>query len=229
MRLRTLVSAVCASAVVAGTLAGQDLQPNMAVLPFEDGGSYGRDQEDFAALERGIPGMLISELMLHPDARLVDRAEAQRLLDGQNLVETAHVNAATAAAVGRVAGVDYVVFGTYVDLYGKFRIDARIVDVKRAEIVQVAAANADRAGMFHVLQRIAVEILADVRLPPLPEDIEATRTSRTVPTDALTWYGRALLYQDRGDVSGALECYRRALEILPDYAEAREGLRRIEP
>jgi Tfp pilus assembly protein PilF len=38
-----------------------------------------------------------------------------------------------------------------------------------------------------------------------------------------------LWYQDRGETSRAAEFYRRALEVSPDYAEAQEGLRGIEP
>ena len=42
--------------------AAQDTRPGIAVLPFENGGSYGQDKENFEALEKGIAGMLISEL-----------------------------------------------------------------------------------------------------------------------------------------------------------------------
>ena len=68
------------------------------------------------------------------------------------------------------------------------------------------------------------QILADVELPPL----QASRGSRTVPTEALTFYSRALLYQDNGDEARAAEYYRRALEVTPDYTEAQEGLRLLE-
>jgi hypothetical protein len=41
---------------------GQDTRPGIAVFPFTNGGSYGQGKEDFDALERGIAGMMISEL-----------------------------------------------------------------------------------------------------------------------------------------------------------------------
>ncbi len=63
----------------------QDTRPGIAVLPFENGGSYGQDKENFDALEKGIAGMLISELAQNPAARLVDRSETQKFLDEQNL------------------------------------------------------------------------------------------------------------------------------------------------
>ena len=228
MRLRTLAYLV-AAAVAARSMAGQDPRPGMAVLPFQDGGSYGQDQDDFAALERGIPGMLVSELSLQPEARLVDRRQTQRVFHQQNLAQSRHVNAATAANIGRLVGARYVVFGTFVDLYGTFRIDARIVDAETSEIIHVATASNDRENLFRIVQEIAQKVLADLEFPPLSGDIEAARTGRNVSTDAVTLYGRALWYQDQDEPSRAAEFYRRALEVFPNYTEAQEGLRGINP
>jgi tetratricopeptide (TPR) repeat protein len=50
--------------------------------------------------------------------------------------------------------------------------------------------------------------------------------SRQVPTEALTYYSRALLYHDRGQRDRAIEMYTRALEVFPEYAEAQQGLQR---
>lgn len=221
----SLLLLACVAGV--GSATAQDSRPGIAVLAFENGGSYGQDKENFSALERGIPGMLISELRQHPDARLVDRSETQRLLDEQDLGASGRVDAATAARIGELVGARYMVFGTFIDVYGEFRIDARIVDVESSEILYVATSNNNREELFHIIQDIAGQILADVELPPLPTNGQA-RQSRDVPTDALTYYSRALLYQDRGDSAQAIEFYRRALEVFPDYTEAQEGLRHVE-
>ena len=103
----------------------QDTRPGIAVLPFENGGSYGQDKENFDALEKGIAGMLISELAQNPGARVVDRSETQRLLDEQNLGKDGRVDAATAAKIGKLVGAKYMVMGNFIDFYGKFRVDAR--------------------------------------------------------------------------------------------------------
>ena len=227
MRLRTLAYALMAATILAGSAAGQNLRPESAVLAFQDGGSYGQDPEDAVARERGISGMLVSELSLNPDARLVDRGETQRGTDSQGLAEGGRVNAATATNVGRLVDAHYVVFGTFVDMYGQFRIDARIVDSETGEIIHVATASDDRDGLFRIIQDISQQILADLEFPPLPSGIEATRTGRNVPTNALMFYSRALLYQDRGDTPRAMEFYRMALAAFPNYGEAQQGLQSI--
>jgi TolB-like protein len=214
--------------MMAQPATGQDARQVIAVLAFENGGSYGLDREDFAALERGIPGMLLSQLRQHPDVRAVDRSETQALLDEQNLGAGGRIDAATAAHIGTALGASYVVFGTFIDVYGEFRIDARIVDAESGEILHVATATNNREELFRMIQGIADQILADGDLPRMPATIENARAARSVPTDALTFYSRALLYQDGGDMARATEYYRSALEISPDYTEAQEGLQQVE-
>ncbi|MFN2315670.1 MAG: CsgG/HfaB family protein [Gemmatimonadales bacterium] len=230
---RSVLTAVLTLIVAAGTLPApamaQDSRPGVAVLPFENGGSYGREAEDLEALRRGIAGILISELATRPAIRLVDRAETQRLLDEQNLAASGRVDAATAARVGRLVGARYMIAGTFLDLYGDFRIDARIIDVETGEIVNVVRSDPslkDRRQLYAMIQSVAERIATEARFPAAGADAGA-RSSREIPTEAVTFYSRALLYEDRGDRTKATEYYQRALQLFPAFTEASEGLRKV--
>jgi len=224
-----LAAALTAAGVGAPpTPAAAQAAPGVAVLPFENGGSYGRDKEDLEALRRGIAGMLISELSTRPGIRLVDRSETQRLLDEQNLAASGRVDAATAARVGRMVGARYMIAGTYIDLYGDFRLDARIIDVETGEIVTVVRSDPrfrDRKDLYRLIQSVAERIATDAKFPTVGADA-GTRAARDIPTEALGHYSRALLYQDRGEAAKAIEYYERALQVFPAYTEASEGLRK---
>ncbi len=211
-------------------LQAQDSRPGIAVMPFENGGSYGQDKENFEALEKGIAGMLISELAQNPAARIVDRSSVQRLLDEQNLGKDGRADAATAAKIGKLVGARYMVMGSFVDLYGRFRVDARIVDVETSEILKVVRSDPKfekREELFKLLQTVAERLMAETKLPALTAEMSRAVRARNVPTEALTYYSRALLYQDRGDKTKAAEFYRKAIDVFPDYAEANEGLKKI--
>src|SRR3989441_4809141 len=80
---------------------GQDTRPGIAVLPFDNSGSYGQDKENFDALQKGIAGMLISELAANPAARVVEREEIEKLLAEQSLGASGKVTPETAAKIGR--------------------------------------------------------------------------------------------------------------------------------
>src|SRR3989475_13159126 len=64
---------------------GQDTRPGIAVFPFDKGGSYGQDKDNFDALQKGIAGLKISDLAANAAVRVVERDELQKLLDEQNL------------------------------------------------------------------------------------------------------------------------------------------------
>lgn len=208
-----------------------DARPGLAVLPFENGGSYGREREDYDALRRGIAAILIADLALNPAIRLVDRAETQRILDEQALGSAGRVDAGTAARVGRLVGARYMITGTFIDLYGDFRLDARIIDVETGEILRVVRSDAkfsDIKQLSSMIGSVAQRILAETNLPALPASAAtATVAARQVPTEALNLYSRGLLYEDRGERDRAIDYYERALAAFPEFTEARDALRKL--
>src|SRR5436190_1067818 len=117
---------------------GQDTRPGIAVFPFENGGSYGQDKDNFDALQKGIAGLMI----------------------------------------------------------------------------------------FDLIRTVATKLMRDANLPALQKQASEQRMNRQVPTEALTYYSRALLYHDRGQKDKAVEMYEKALRVFPDFAEASDGLKR---
>jgi TolB-like protein len=224
----TMLVALALAAMLPAVGEAQDSRPGIAVMPFQNGGSYGRDKEDFDALQVGIPAMLMSELSRNPGARVVDRSDINRILQEQNLATEGRVDAATAARVGKLVGARYMIMGTFIDHYGRMRIDARIVDVETSEILKVVSSQREREKLFDMIGETATAIMENTKLPPLPAE-QAQAGPRQIPTEALTYYSRALLYQDRGDNAKAVEYYSKALEVFPQYAEAQQGLQRIRP
>jgi TolB-like protein len=229
-RMLTVLLALASATPALAQQATPDTRPGMAVLPFENGGSFGRDKEDFDALRGGIAAVLIDELAQNPAVRVVDRAVINNLISEQNLARDGRVDAATAARVGKLVGAKYMVTGSFIDAYGDFRVTARIIDVETGEIIKVVSNDEsmrDRRQMFKIFQNVATKLMTGVNLPALPRQVAQAAEHRNVPTDALTFYSRALLYEDRGDKPKAAEYYRRATDAFPGYAQAEEGLRRV--
>jgi TolB-like protein len=217
-----------AAIAIALPLHAQDARPAIAVLPFENGGSYGQDKENFDALEVGLPAILSATLAAHPGVRIVDGAGVRDAMGRQPPGAAGHIDAASATQVAKAAGARYAVTGSFADFYGKFRINARVVDAQSGEIVKVVSNDdpklQDRAQLGAILQLVSERVVAAMGLPPIPPGAAALR--RAVPTDALTDYSRGLMFEARGDKSKAAEAYQRALTAYPDYPEAREGLAR---
>jgi TolB-like protein len=219
---RTLALVALATAPV----MAQTKQVVIAVLPFEDRGSYGQDKEVFRALTLGIPATLVSELSEHPELRLADRNQVAQALQSQGLGPNARVDAATAAKVGKQLGARYAVTGNFADFYGKFRLDARIVDTDNGQIVKVVSNNdpklQDRADLFRIIQMVAHRVLAEATGQAPRGGAEPA----IIPTEALSQYSLGLLYETQGDKGKAGEHYQRALSAFPNYRDAREGVER---
>jgi len=78
MRARAVLTVLCLMPVLLGAQQrDQETRPGIAVLPFNNGGSYGQGKEDFDALERGIAGMMISEPRHPGPRRSPDRVEGR--------------------------------------------------------------------------------------------------------------------------------------------------------
>jgi TolB-like protein len=218
-----------AALAVALPLYAQDARPAIAVLPFENGGSYGQDKENFDALEVGLPAILAATLSAHPGVRVVDAAGVRDAMSGQRLVGARRIDAASATQVAKAAGARYVVTGSFADFYGKFRINARVVDAQSGEILKVVSNDdpklQDRAQLGAILQLVSDRVVAALGLPPIPA--EAAARHRAVPTEALTEFSRGLMFEGRGDRAKAAAAYQRALTAYPNYPEARDGLARV--
>jgi tetratricopeptide (TPR) repeat protein len=139
------------------------------------------------------------------------------------------VDAGTAAKIGKLVGARYMVMGTFVDFYGDFRVDVRLINTETGEVVKTESERMQRDHLYDIIRAVAGRLMKDANLPALTRQASDQRMTRQVPTEALTYYSRALLYQDRGQNDKAVEMFNRALAIFPEYAEAKDGLRRVHP
>jgi TolB-like protein len=231
---RSTRSIACLALVaVAAGLAGapqaaiaQGARPAVAVLTFDNGGSYGLDSLDFSGIARAIPATLTADLARNPGIVTIDRARAQAVVDQTGAAKSGRLDASAAAKVGKQVGATYVVAGTFVDYYGKVRIDARLIDTGSGTILQVVSTGQrQRSELPQMIADIASQLMSGSRLPAMPAG--APPTGR-ISTDALVLFGRGVLAQDQGNKTAAADYYQRALKLSPDFAAAKEGLRSVQ-
>ena len=228
MRWRTLLGLALAVGFMAPPVAqGQDTRPGIGVWILENGGSYGQDAEDFEALRVGLQQILMTELARNPALRVVERSQLNALIAEQDLGAAGRVDPETAARVGRIVGAKFMVLGGFVDWFGDFRLDARIVDCETTEIINAIGVRERREELYQLIVDLTGRLTNDVNLPSLEIEAELEEQAREIPVDALTLFSRAVFFEDRGDSERAKEFYTRARNVFPDYTEAAERLQQL--
>jgi curli biogenesis system outer membrane secretion channel CsgG len=225
---RTLIAlGVVAALVAPSPAAAQDTRPGVGVLSFENGGSYGLESEDYAAFEVGLQQMLITELAVNSELRLVDRGRIQDVLAEIELGASGKVDANTAAQIGKIVGAKYMIMGGFIDWYSDFRFDARIVDVETSEIIQAKFVRGKREDMFEMVIELADQVTRGADLQPLSKNVMDDRKDIKLSEEAVRLYTKGLIYQDRGDDERAVELFSQVARDFPEYTPAQEALRQI--
>ena len=219
--------AILAVLCAARPAMAQGGNPRFAVLTFENTGSYGQDKEVFEALELGLPAMIARAIDRHPGADVVQQAQLGEAMRKLDLGPTHRVDAASAAQIGKSTGARYTVTGSFADFYGKFRINARLVNAESGEIVKVVSNDdpklQDRAQLAAIAQTVGEKLTAAGGLPPYP----GGSAPAPIPADAITAYSRGLLHESRGERAKASEFYQSALTAFPGFEDAAAGLKRV--
>ena len=218
---------------LARPLHAQNAPPAIAVLPFENTGSYGQDKENFEALEVGLPAILgvhrwpripapgWSDRARRPrgDAiaassarpahrrRVRHRRWPRRRARGTPSPAASPISTASSGSTPRVVDAQ---IGR--DPEGRLQ--------RRPEAAGPRPARRDPAAGRRAHRAAARPAALSRRTP--------RRGARAVPTEALTDYSRGLMFEGRGDRAKAAEAFQRALTAYPDYPEARDGLQRVE-
>ena len=202
-------------------------RPGIGVLSFENGGSYGLESEDYDAFGVGLQQMLITELAINTDLRLVDRGRIQEVLGEIDLGASGKVDANTAARIGKIVGAKYMIMGGFIDWYSDLRFDARIVEVETSEIMQAKFVRGKREDMFDMVVELADQITRGAELEPLSKSLMNERKDIKLSDEAVRLYTKGILYQDRGDTERAIELFSQVTREFPDYTAAQEALRQL--
>ena len=132
----------------------QDNRYRVAILPFDDGSIkhwWGNDWD----VGKGVADELLTELFKMNSFRLVEREQIERIIQEQNFGQKGRVDPKTAAKVGKILGVQYLIMGKVTEFTtdsesssfnvkgynlglqtntARVAIDARLIDTKTAEI-----------------------------------------------------------------------------------------------
>lgn len=210
---RAVLAAVVAVVGLAPAAAAAQEPRVVAVLRFEN--QTGQSRYD--NLGRGLAAMMISDLSVIDEIRLVERDRLEELQGELEFQQSAHVDPVTAQNTGLMVGAEFVVTGAIGSVDAAVLLDTRIADVETAEIVKAADVAGPSDRLFELQQELA-EVFIDGLGLVLTEDQRARlrerqEANRMDDVETVLSYSRALCYLDRG-------AYEQALEEMDDVRDA---------
>ena len=206
----------------------------VAVLYFANQGN-----PELEPLKVGLAQMLITDLQQSGDLTLVERTRIQDVLAEQQLVREGLVDSSTAARIGELTGARWLVMGTYFELMGSLRIDARVVSVDTGEIVYTAGESAAPEAFLSLEQALATGLRGALQTAVIPKQAQldpwgATRGSEAPAVvvaspdpealDAALRYSEGLMAMDEQDLPRAREAFAAAVEADPALTDAQAQL-----
>ena len=148
--------------------SGAEQLYKIAVLPFDDGSIQDRWwDEGHWDVGKGISDEFVTEFLKTNRFRLIEREQIDKIIEEQDFGQSGRVDTRTAASIGKILGVDFLVMGRVTEFSLKstgvsglslkkgiglgvkstnaiVAIDARLVDTNTAEIIASVTGKGDR-------------------------------------------------------------------------------------
>ncbi|HXC70142.1 MAG TPA: protein kinase, partial [Pyrinomonadaceae bacterium] len=212
--LRRLDHRLAALPAISGQLLAD--QESIAVLPFRIVGPKGENTGD-EYLGIGLTDALITRL-----------SNVQRLVvRPTSSVLRYHGAAIDPLIAGRDLGIDYVIDGSIRRIAGRIRVTAQLLSVSEGITRWAEQFDEDSTDVLQIEDSIS-EKVASALLPKLTRDEQRQLLKRgTDSSEAFESYLRGRYYWNSYTEVGlakALECYKQAIKLDPDYALAYTGI-----
>jgi len=200
------------------TSLGDRDRKSVAILPFKNAGN---DREiDFYQFSLA-------------DAVITELARVRSLVVRPSSVIVKYQNKTVdAAAAGRELAVDAILTATFLRAGDRLRVTAQLLDVRTSEILWSERIDADASDIIGVQDTIVHRIVEGLRLELSPDEKVELARKTTADAAASEEYLRgrdclaSFIYHtiEREHLDSAIEHFRRAIEIDPNFALAYSAL-----
>jgi len=209
-------------------LAKEKGKRTIAVMYFQNNAMLNR--EAMAPLEKGLTDMLITALAKIEALQVVERARLQQLVREMKIGQTGLVDQNTVQEMGKLLGAETLLLGSFAtDMSGeKMRIDARIVETETGLTLKAEEITDKTQSLFKMVDKLTRKIARELDVKLTKEDKQRLKKVENESFQAAIYYSQGLDFEDEEKYEKALEVYRKALEINPDYAKVRARIQVIE-
>lgn len=133
----------------------------LAILDFQNTSNL----EELNYLEKAIPQLLITNLMVSKKITLIERSQLEKLIEEHQLNQSGVIDEKTATRIGKLSGANHLLLGTIFKSNEQIRIDARILETESGRIIfaekVITSENIDLIDTIDELGRLILLHLAN--------------------------------------------------------------------
>jgi len=139
--------------------AQENSKNTIAIMDFQNTSN----KSDLDYLQKSIPEMLITTLAKRGRINIVERSRLEDALKEMELGMSGVVDQSKAVELGKAVGANAIMVGSYLDIGGIIRINARLIDVKTSKVLKAESVQG-RTGkeIFDLMDRLAASIEAQL-------------------------------------------------------------------
>ena len=202
-------------------------QPTLGVLDFDNNSLA--DRQRLETLRQGLAQMFSSELGQLQALRLVERANLHRLIEEMKLGQAVMLDDKSAQQVGKLAGAQYLLLGSFIYLPGgKLRVDTRVVEVETGRILKAGEETGKENQLFDMVKALNKKLVKELALKLSATELAKLDDLKNVKFAAIMLYSQGVACEDRKDLNGAKKKYREAVAADANFMQAKERLAALE-
>lgn len=191
--------------------------PRLAVLYFDNNS----EDKKLDLLSKGLSQMIITDLNKIKNINIIEREELNKVLSELKIQSSDKFDNETKQRLGKLLGVQYLLFGSFFELFNTFRIDAKIVRVETGEIINSEGVNGSKENFSKMQKELVVKIVENLNL----ERINTNK--QEIHWKDVLEYSEAIDLYDKGHKSEAKNKFREILKNNPSFTQINELISKL--
>ena len=171
-------------------------------------------------MAKGLADMVITDLSASARLVVVDRERIQEIARELALGTAGLVDESTAPQVGKIANVQWVLFGTFLRQGDRLGMEAILINVTSPQALRIEQVEGPVAEVFRLERALIGSVLDKLDVPMTDHELRLVTRLKTQSLPAFEHYSRALGLFDSGQWHDALREARLACRADPEYLMA---------
>ena len=198
----------------------------LAILYFDNSGN----SEKLQMLRKGLADMLITDLSKVKSLDIVERARLEEIMKEQEMSNSKSFDDKTATAMGKLLGAETILTGSFFEMMGTLRVDARFIDVETGKILKSDGVQGPVGEFFTLEKDLVDKIISNLEIKLTDDEkafLKLNKESQKLSYEDALVFSEGLDLMDLGNKPEARAKFESVLANSPGFEPASKALQSL--